>query len=206
MFGLLIGGFILSLGINLYYFFRERNMNIVVKVVDGDSLDLSDGRRIRLLGIDAPEREKCAAYKAKEKLIQLALNKRIRLRNVVTDDYGRILANVYVGNILVNKILVAQGLAKFVYVKSPVYEEMKKAQDYARSQKLGIYSPACRKTSPQLVGCDIKGNNREGKKTYHLPNCPNYKEVIIDESYGDQWFCTEDEAIAVGFQKTHGCK
>ena len=55
-------------------------------------------------------------------------------------------------------------------------------------------SPSC--------GCIIKGNiNSEGKKIYHCPNSPNYKETEINKR-GERYFCTEQEAIEAGFERT----
>lgn len=206
----------------------------VVKVIDGDSFQTKDGRRIRLLGIDAPEKDKCMYKEARERLTGLLLGKRVRLKNTVTDDYGRLLANVvaedfptwikymgwwmkkYIGGIennkekakidpMANRMMVREGLARFTYVKSPYIEELKQAQQEARIKQKGIYSSLCRTQSPN-IDCMIKGNIREGKKkVYHLPDCPNYDQVIIDESYGDQWFCQEAEAQKEGFRKAEGC-
>ncbi|OGK12986.1 hypothetical protein A3C98_03275 [Candidatus Roizmanbacteria bacterium RIFCSPHIGHO2_02_FULL_37_15] len=67
--------------------------------MDGDSFDLKDGRRIRLLSLDAPEKNRCFYPESRERLKSLILNKKVRLKDVLTDDYGRNLANVFAGNI-----------------------------------------------------------------------------------------------------------
>lgn len=203
LFGLII---IISFVLNFFLVYQFLNRRKVEKVIDGDSLDLRGGMRIRLLGVDAPEQGRCMSYHAQERLEQLVLNKRVALKDKIKDNYGRILANVFIGNIFVNKVLAEEGLARFEYIKSPYYDEMKLAQKQAKSGKLGIYSPLCRITTIQDVDCPIKGNSRAGKKVYHLPGCPNYTEVIVDESYGDHWFCSENEAQAAGFRKAGGCK
>lgn len=176
-------------------------------MVDGDSFQTKDARRIRLLGIDAPELKDCLGEDAKVKLTSLTLGKRVKLTDVVADDYGRILANVWVGKLLVNKILLEEGLSRFVYVGSPYYEELKLAAGKAKEEKRGIYSSVCRKESSlSLSDCIIKGNIREKDiKIYHLPTCINYTQVIIDEAFGDRWFCTETEAQKAGFRKASGC-
>jgi Endonuclease/Exonuclease/phosphatase family len=52
----------------------------------------------------------------------------------------------------------------------------------------------------------IKGNiNSAGKKLYHLPNCPSYEEVQIDESKGERFFASEAEAATAGWQKAGNC-
>lgn len=191
----------------------------VVRVVDGDSLDLKDERRIRLLSLDAPDRDRCLYDEARERLKELVLGKRVKLADVVIDDYGRILANVFLigfrvgpyfgrseraNSVFVNKILIEEGLAKFTYVSSPYYEELKETAKEAKQEKRGIYSSICRSTEP-IDECNIKGNTRHGDKVYHLPHCKNYKQVIIDEAFGDRWFCSEEEAQKEGFRKAGGC-
>src|SRR3990167_10534897 len=81
---------------NVYFFIDLWQRNIVVSVPDGDSLQLKDGRRIRLLGIDAPEKGRCMADEARAKLAELTKGRHVRLKNVVTDDYGRQLATVII--------------------------------------------------------------------------------------------------------------
>lgn len=226
--------FFLSVITNLILIYQNMERSRVAKVVDGDSFQTKDGRRIRLLGIDAPEKDNCFGNTAGEKLKDLLLGKRVRLKNTVTDDYGRLLANVIVEDFptwinymrywtgknitgrenkdlfakidpMANRVMVREGLARFVYVKSQYYEVLKQAAQEARNSQKGIYSAICRTESPN-IDCLIKGNIRNGKqKIYHLPNCPNYDQIIIDEAYGDRWFCTEDEAVKEGFRKVSGC-
>lgn len=53
--------------------------------------------------------------------------------------------------------------------------------------------------------CPIKGNIsiNTGKKIYHLPDMENYETTIISPEHGEQWFCTEAEAIEKGWTKAH---
>ena len=39
------------------------------------------------------------------------------------------------------------------------------------------------------------------EKIYHVPGQKFYDATVIDESYGERWFCTEDEARASGWRK-----
>lgn len=53
--------------------------------------------------------------------------------------------------------------------------------------------------------CLIKGNiNRRGERIYHTPDSPSYNRTRIDESRGQRWFCTEEEARAAGWRAPHG--
>lgn len=215
---------LVSLVLNVVFVARDWERNRVIAVPDGDSIQLKDGRRIRLLGIDAPEKGKCMADAARSRLIALSLGKRIRLKETVKDSYGRLLAIAIVDDIqtrigylrwrffgaeltndpLLQRALVSEGLARNrLSMSSQYHQVLKDVQEVARSKKLGIWSEECRKSQP--VGeCVIKGNVRAGKKTYYFPDCPNYSDVIVDEAFGDAWFCSEKEAGASGFTPACG--
>ena len=51
----------------------------VVRVIDGDTLELQDGRIVRLLGVNAPERDESYYLESKERLIELVFGKKVFL-------------------------------------------------------------------------------------------------------------------------------
>lgn len=201
---ILIFSLLVSLILNLFQFYIASENNRVTKVIDGDSFELKDGRRVRLLSLDAPEKDRCGYIEARDRLEELIFNKKVRLKNTVKDDYGRILSNVFVENTLINKIMLEEGLTRFYYVKSPYYFELKKISQKVKDTKIGIYSALCR-TSSTDANCQIKANNNHGQKFFFTPDCRNYEQVIIDEAFGDKWFCNEKGAIKEGFVKAKGC-
>ncbi len=89
----------------------------VTQVIDGDTIVIAGGFRVRYIGIDTPEvyptREAFGieAWQANRRLVE---GKTIRLERDVsdTDRYGRLLRYVYVDGIFVNAELVRQGLAR----------------------------------------------------------------------------------------------
>lgn len=197
---------LVSLYFNWRYVYRAWEGTQVVRVLDGDTFQLADGRRVRLLGIDAPEHGRCMASESAQMLSGLVLSKHVLLEDTKQDEYGRVLANVFTGPALINDIIVRKGLARSTYEKSShAPDGLVSAQDQAKAAKRGIFSDTCRTTDPK-TNCVIKGNIKNGKKTYHLPGCDNYDQTIIDASYGDAWFCTEKEARAAGFVKASGCR
>lgn len=100
---------------------------IVVKVYDGDTITIVSRLpyedspyykfSIRLAGIDTPEikgkseQEKIKAVQARDALATLILNKCVILKNIQTEKYGRILADVYLDDLHLNKWLIEQGHA-----------------------------------------------------------------------------------------------
>ena len=196
---------LLSLGVNIYFFISNRQKYTVTSVPDGDSIDLASGQRIRLLGLDAPERGRCMSVEARSALEMMTKGRQVRLTDTVVDSYGRTLANVFVGNMNVNNEMVIRGLAKFHSGKNSQYDNIQPSHEEAKREKRGIYSNLCLSTDP-TTPCTIKGNIRDGKKYYYPPACPQYKQVIIDKSFGDEWFCSTGEATSAGFLKSPVCK
>lgn len=49
-------------------------------------------------------------------------------------------------------------------------------------------------------GCAIKGNVSSNGRIYHVPGSRDYDRTSIDESRGERWFCSEDEALAAGWR------
>ncbi|KKS97747.1 MAG: nuclease [Candidatus Gottesmanbacteria bacterium GW2011_GWA2_43_14] len=181
----------------------------VLEVIDGDTFKVEAGsgeRRVRLMAVNAPEAGKCLSDEAREKLSSLVLGKKIVLKDQFSDPYGRIISNVYVGNVYVNREMLRLGLGRMDYYENPQREELKEAYGEARAKKLGIYSGVCLSKSPSSA-CSIKGNidGNTRKKIYFLPACRNYSQVTIDLSTDDTWFCTEAEAVRAGFVKSQTC-
>jgi len=90
---------------------------IVTRVIDGDTIIIDTGQKVRYIGIDAPElhpeREDYGkvAWRVNRHLVE---GKEVRLERDVsdTDQYGRLLRYVYVDEIFVNAELVRLGLAE----------------------------------------------------------------------------------------------
>ena len=89
----------------------------VVNVVDGDTVDLASGERIRYLSVDTPEttggKTDCYGQEAKQFNSDFVLNKQVTLTYDAEcqDRYVRLLAYVAVGGQEVNTAEVAQGYA-----------------------------------------------------------------------------------------------
>lgn len=197
-----------SLGTNLFFYKRLQSENTVVEVVDGDTFQLSSGKRVRLMGVDAPEIDRCGGREAKERLTELISNKNVTLSEETTEAYGRSLALVYIGNTFVNKIMLEQGLARTDYRKNSQRDALTSAYHTAKEAKIGIFSSLCRQQGEIPAGkCLIKGNIDKNtyEKFYHLPECNHYNEVVIDQDLGEGYFCSEQQAIESGFRKAAGC-
>lgn len=116
---------------------------LVVKVIDGDTIEIEGGKRLRYIGIDTPESAECFANAATDKNKELVLEKKIRMEKDVseTDKYGRLLRYVWVGNIFVNDYLVKQGYAQSsTYPPDVKYQDQfLEAQKEARENNRGLW-------------------------------------------------------------------
>jgi micrococcal nuclease len=198
----------------------------VTRVIDGDTIEIEGGERVRYIGIDTPETVdprkpvQCFGVEASNKNKELVEGKMVRLEKDITDrdKYNRLLRYVYVGDTFINLELVKQGFAySYSYPPDIKYQEQfVKAQQEAREVKRGLWN-AC-PTTPESISapaisptpgdnsCLIKGNiNTSGEKIYHLPGCGSYSKTTIDEKRGEKWFCTETEAQSAGWRKALNC-
>jgi micrococcal nuclease len=125
----------------------------VQKVYDGDTVQLVDGRKVRLLGINTPEiahrnrNAEIGGDAAKEWLEKRLRGKKVRLQTDVEkqDNYGRELAYLFTEEgAHINEELVKQGLAAVsIHPPNLLYvEPLLVAQREAETGKLGIWSYA----------------------------------------------------------------
>lgn len=123
---------------------REGPFNVTY-VVDGDTLDINTTTRIRLSGINTPEKGECYYKEAKEKLKELTYGKEVYLERDITniDKYGRALRYIYVGDLSVSSYLVEKGYAK-VFDKykddTKKYDELKEVEKIAIANNLGVWA------------------------------------------------------------------
>lgn len=122
----------------------------VVRVIDGDTVELEDGRKVRYIGINAPETNKdCFALEATLKNKELVEGKRVRMEKdrSETDRYGRLLRYVYVDDLFINDELVKGGYAyaKAYRPDTKLQEKFTNSQSEAMKEKRGLWgkcSPA----------------------------------------------------------------
>ena len=130
----------------------------VKRVIDGDTIELDDGQKVRYIGIDAPEeggaaKPGCFGPEAADYNKTLVEGKLVRLEKDASqiDKYGRLLRYLYVpgpeGEIFVNLELVRQGFARAAaYPPDIKYQNIfDGAQSGARQNSRGLWS-ACPRT------------------------------------------------------------
>ncbi len=195
------------------------------RAIDGDTLELG-GERIRLFGIDAPERNqtcdrngqswKCGIW-ATRMLAETIAQGAVHCVAQDRDRYGRTVAICHVARpvtsgesrgVDVAAAQVQAGAAQAYLRYSGRYAE---DQAKARSARRGIWdthmiTPEAHRhkadaPQPEITqGCAIKGNIGASGKVYHIPGQRDYAAVRISTAKGEAMFCTEAAAQAAGFR------
>ncbi len=120
---------------------------LVVHVSDGDSLIVEfEGieHRVRLIGINAPERDECFGSEAWARLEAMVLDQQVTLvKDVETEDqYGRMLRYVYLDGSLINADLVKDGfaMARSYEPNTSARASLSAAESEARRDRLGLWA------------------------------------------------------------------
>ncbi|RFU69040.1 nuclease [Peribacillus saganii] len=134
------------------------------------------------------------------------------------DNYGRLLAYLWIGDKMFNEMLLEKALARVAYIYPPntkYVDQFRSIQEKAQKQALGIWSlenysseegfetdgqtaegPSNESKTPGTGSCKIKGNiSSSGEKIYHVSGSQHY-----DITKAEEMFCTEEEAEAAGYR------
>jgi len=121
----------------------EKESRIVTNVVDGDTIVVEGGQRIRLLGIDAPEKGELFYNESKARLEQLVEGKEVLLEKEGEnkDKYDRLLRYIFINDTNINLQLVQEGLAICYFYKTSKYQKAcAELEESARAEQKGIWS------------------------------------------------------------------
>ena len=122
---------------------QDSSATEVARVVDGDTVELSDGSKVRLVGINTPEKNERNYLEAKENMESLVLDKEIFLQKDIsdTDKYGRKLRYIFTEDKFVNAEQVSAGLASsFEYKPDTKYQFLFNClEKEAKDAGLGIW-------------------------------------------------------------------
>ncbi|MBN1218187.1 MAG: thermonuclease family protein [Anaerolineae bacterium] len=137
----------------------------VTQVVDGDTIQLADGRKVRYIGINTPERNQPYYKEATDANRQLVDGKNVQLEfdAETFDQYGRILAYVWADGLMVNWAIVNQGFANAFTVPPNVkYEaEFRQAEREAREAGRGLWAGSDATLKIINIQADAPGSDSE---------------------------------------------
>lgn len=201
----------------------------VVGISDGDTITLLIGgqqEKVRLEGIDCPEKGQAFGQKAKQFASNMVYGRTVSLLRTGTGGYGRTLGLIQVDGKVLNHELIKAGYAWHFknYSSSPVLSLL---EEEARRERKGLWvdkdpvppwsyrkisrnrrkqtgfnfikqEPVLSRTQGIVPGVIFHGNVKSYK--FHRPGCRSYScKHCIEE------FSSIDEAISAGYEPCKNC-
>lgn len=196
----------------------KREAHTVTKVTDGDTFEIEDGQKVRLIGVDTPESVHPDASKntefgetASAYTKGMLEGKTVYLEKDVseTDRYGRLLRYVYLADgTFYNELLVKEGYANAATFPPDVKfaDTFVKAEQYARENNKGLWAiqeTTSSVTTPTTVTVEYQFVGSTKSNKYHLPSCRYAKEIASENLIT---FSSKADAESKGYAPCGVCK
>ncbi len=178
----------------------------VKRIADGDTVELTDGRLVRYIGVNAPEinhelqRAEPFGFEARSLNAQLVGSKAVRIEYDLErfDAYGRTLAYVFLPDgAMANARLLQAGLAYYLHKTPNVKYELSllRMQREAMRSREGIWRQ-WREREGRFVG------NRNSRR-FHLHSCPEVKRISPKNriAFSRRW-----DAFWAGYSPSKECQ
>lgn len=201
----------------------------VVGVMDGDTIEVmhqGQGERIRLYGVDTPEKRQDFGQRAKQFTSSKVFGKVVDINPNDTDRYGRTVGLVTVDGKYLNEELVAAGMAWVYrsYCKQAFCSRWLQLESRAKNNKIGLWShpnpiPPWEFRHPQKAtshsstssttsataiekgATDYVYHGNTSSHAFHQPGCNAY-----NCKHCTAVFKTKEEAIVAGYEPCGKCK
>ncbi|WP_432644824.1 thermonuclease family protein [Methanobrevibacter sp.] len=181
---------------------------ICTKVVDGDTIYLDNGKKIRFVGVNTPERGVDGYSTSKEFVQKLCLNKEVGIdidNSKYTDRYGRTLAVVIVDGKNVNEMLLKEGLAEIMYMPPSEFNPFEWGTDSTHvdtthSSSSTTTSPSSAESTASSDSANYIGNANSGK--FHVAGCTGANRMSENNKV---FFSSRDDAINQGYTPCKMC-
>jgi len=187
-------------------------VKLATKIIDGDTFLIEGGYSVRILGIDADERDYPCYQAAKERLEELILNKEVKLQKGTEDkdQWCRYLRYVFLDNKNISLELAKEGLAVARFSPEDVkyQEEIATAEKQAKENKIGC------KWSPETLMAESKGavefqwekltTELTGLKVIGACQAGNYygKEAIVEGKIANT-YRSKTNTMFLNFEKVY---
>lgn len=186
----------------------------VVAVMDGDTIEIVRSNkvyRLRLDGVDCPEKSQAYGAAAKKFTSDRCFGKQVTAKIREQDKYGRYLAKVILpGGKELNALLLRNGYAWHYkqYNKDAAYAAL---ENQARKEKLGLWAdknPLApwefrhkKPDTPKLSSGKYVAS--QNSTVFHKPSCTQAQKI---KAHNRRWFGTRSAAIKAGYKPCKLCK
>ncbi|MEW5700910.1 MAG: thermonuclease family protein [Candidatus Zixiibacteriota bacterium] len=172
----------------------------VIAVRDGDTIELDDGRIVRYIGLDTPERGRPGSDSATALNDRLVMGKRVRLEfgGEQTDRYGRTLAFVYCNERMVNREIVRVGWAWCYFYPDNLQHAPELVRDLreAMSARRGLWRETSVETADEYIA-SFAGFR------FHRPDCSSVQGIKRPDEVR---FTARDSAFFDGYSPCERCE
>lgn len=189
-------------------YLTSEERGICTKVVDGDTIYLDNGKKIRFVGVNTPERG-VTGYQASKRFVEkLCYNKEVGINiddKKYTDKYGRTLAVVIVDGKNLNEMLLNEGLAEVMYIPPSEFSPYTWAganQTYNHIDTTQATTTSAKKASTNVASVDTSANYIGNANThkFHRSTCDKVKDM---SEHNKVYFNSKSDALSQGYV---GCK
>lgn len=192
-------------------YLTSEERSVCTKVVDGDTIYLSNGRKIRMVGVNTPEKG-VRGYSASKNFVQkLCLNKEVGINiddKKYYDKYGRTLAVVIVDGKNLNEMLLKEGLAEVMFIPPSEFSPYKWTGTSTTSSN--YQTTATTTSSKQSVSSSKNIASSSDSSSDYVGNVNSHKfheagctEVDRMSEKNKVYFSSRQDAINEGYT---GCK
>lgn len=178
---------------------------VCTKVVDGDTIYLDNGEKVRFVGVNTPERGVEGYVTSKNFVQKLCLNKEVGIDvddSKHTDKYGRTLGVVIVDGKNVNEMLLKEGLAEVMYIPPSEFNPY----DWAGSNThvSNSHSSSTSADTSSASSSSDSGNYIANANTgkFHYASCSQAKKI---KDYNKVYLTSRNDAISQGYVPCKVC-
>lgn len=169
----------------LYYNYSTPNILQKIslnRVIDGDTIEIENGLKIRLSGINVPEKGMPGYEDATNFLKTNLESQEIYFENAGTDRYGRYLGYIFVNNQNINQKILENGLGHlYYYEKDNHYSKLKQAEQKAHNNQLGIWQKSSTSDCFKLIELDYYDKDDKNETLTLQNNCNKEISVTIKD-------------------------
>lgn len=179
---------------------------VCTNVVDGDTIYLDNGEKIRFVGVNTPERGVEGYITSKNFVQKLCLNKKVGIDvddSKHSDRYGRTLGVVIVDGKNVNEMLLKEGLAEIMYMPPSEfypYDWGTSDTQVANTHSSSSSSHTSSSSSSSDSSGSYVGNSNTGK--FHISSCPSVSKM---SDHNKVYFNSRNDAVNQGYNPCKNC-